>query len=423
MLLSLVAEPLTGLVDTAFVSRLGEDALAALGAATALLSMGFWVFNFLGIGTQTMVAQAVGAGDDRAAREAAGVALTLAAGIGLAIGVLLWWLAPWAAQFMGATGAMRDPFVDYLVIRLLSAPAVLITAVGFGALRGRQDMVWPMWIAIGLNVCNVALDPLLIWGAGPIPAMGIAGAAWASTVSQWLGAAWVLHRLWRGDLVRLGFTWRRARGLLVIGRDMVIRTACLTGFMLLATRAATRVGADAGAAHQVVRQVWFLSALALDAFAATGQSLVGFFLGAGQMPAARHVARVVTAWSLATGVLLTLAMLVTEDLAIAALVPAASVGMFHVAWLWAAWLQPVSALSFITDGIHWGTGDFRFLRNAMLLATGTGVVGLALFSATLEQIWAMTAVWLAVRAALGVLRIWPGIGEAPLRLCGVVPRA
>jgi len=60
VMLSLVAEPLTGLVDTAFVARLGAGPLAALGVGTIALSSFFWIFNFLGIGTQTETARSLG---------------------------------------------------------------------------------------------------------------------------------------------------------------------------------------------------------------------------------------------------------------------------------------------------------------------------------------------------------------------------
>jgi Na+-driven multidrug efflux pump len=79
VLLSLVAEPLTGLVDTAFVARLGSESLAALGVGTVTLSGIFWVFNFLGIGTQTEVAQAHGRQEFNVAGEVGGSALALAA--------------------------------------------------------------------------------------------------------------------------------------------------------------------------------------------------------------------------------------------------------------------------------------------------------------------------------------------------------
>ena len=103
VMLSLVAEPLTGLVDTAFVARLGAAPLAALGVGTVLLSSTLWVFNFLGVGTQTEVAQAFGAGDSARGREVSGVALALALAIGIGLALLGWPLLgavapPWARR-------------------------------------------------------------------------------------------------------------------------------------------------------------------------------------------------------------------------------------------------------------------------------------------------------------------------------------
>ncbi|MGD9102820.1 MAG: MATE family efflux transporter, partial [Desulfobacterales bacterium] len=82
VLLSLVAEPLTGLVDTAFVARLGAESLAALGAGTVALSSIFWVFNFLGIGTQTEVAQTYGREELTRTAEIGWLAIALSAAIG-----------------------------------------------------------------------------------------------------------------------------------------------------------------------------------------------------------------------------------------------------------------------------------------------------------------------------------------------------
>ena len=77
VLLSLIAEPLTGLVDTAFVARLGSESLAALGVGTVALSSIFWAFNFLGIGTQTEVAQAHGRRQQKRSTEIGGIAIYL----------------------------------------------------------------------------------------------------------------------------------------------------------------------------------------------------------------------------------------------------------------------------------------------------------------------------------------------------------
>ncbi|NNL85151.1 MAG: MATE family efflux transporter, partial [Myxococcales bacterium] len=189
--IALVAEPLVGLVDTAFVARLGAAPLAGLGAGTALLSAALWIFNFLGVGTQTEVARCLGADDVPQAGENASAALWLAAGLGVAVALLLLPAIGPLAEFMGTRHEAYEAARLYLGVRLVGAPAVLVTIAGFGTLRGLQDMRTPLYIALFVNAVNLVLDPLLIFGIGPIPSLGVAGAAWASVISQWIGVAWV----------------------------------------------------------------------------------------------------------------------------------------------------------------------------------------------------------------------------------------
>ena len=107
-----------------------------------------------------------------------------------------------------------------------------------------------------------------------------------------------------------------------------------------------------------------------------------------------------------------------EGLVAAAVVPASALPQFAGAWRVLALTQPINAISFVTDGIHWGTGDYRYLRNAMLAATGGGLLAIATLASgpgALTRIWLVTAAWIAIRAVFGLLRVWPGVGEAPLR--------
>ncbi len=104
--------------------------------------------------------------------------------------------------------------------------------------------------------------------------MGKAGVAAASSISQWMGAllsVWRVHR-------RIGFTTglrlADAKRLTRMGVDLFIRTGTPTLFLLLATRTATRIGPEAGAANQAIRQVWVFTALFLDASAIAAQSLI-----------------------------------------------------------------------------------------------------------------------------------------------------
>jgi MATE family multidrug resistance protein len=281
----------------------------------------------------------------------------------------------------------------------------------------------PLAIALVQNALNIALDAVLIFGIGPIPAFGIAGAAWASVVSQWLGALWAVAAVRR----RLGLPprihWRGAKTLLRVGSDLFFRTGSLILFIVLTTRAATLLGADQGAAHHVIRQFWILSALLLDAFGAAAQSLIGFFMGAGQIRYARRVAAIACLWGTGTGIALTVAMIAASGAVAAAFLPADVHSMFHAAWLAYALAQPANALAFVTDGIHWGTSDYRFLRNAMVASTAAGLIALYWIDPigpnALTVIWAITAGWIAIRTLFGMTRIWPGFGASPLEL----PRA
>ncbi len=420
---SLLAEPLTGLIDTAFVARLGAEALAALGVGSMVLAAAFWAFGFLGVATQTKVASLCGeearAGSaDRSAARLCLAAVAVALLIGGVAAVVGLPLSEPIARAMGADGEVQALTVDYLSWRLLAAPALLASFAAFGALRGAQDMRTPLLVAGGMNALNVLLDPLLIFGMAGLPAMGVAGAALASAISHWAGAAWAVAAAFR----KLGwpdaFDARQIRGLLAAGVDLVFRALSLNAFLLLGTRKATLIGVGPAALHQVIRSVWFFNALFLDSFAILGQSLIAYFLGNGERRRGRDVARVVCQWSVVTGTALAVAMLAAESWIRRLYVPPSAASRFSAPWRIAAACQPISGLTFGTDGVHFGTGDFRFLRNVVLAALLAGGAIIVWVDASapwaLNAVWWSFVVWTSLRAAAGTLRVWPGRPGAPL---------
>jgi MATE family multidrug resistance protein len=114
------------------------------------------------------------------------------------------------------------------------------------------------------------------------------------------------------------------------------------------------------------------------------------------------------------------AMLASAGSVAAACLPVEVHAMFNAAWIAYALAQPANALAFVTDGIHWGTSDYRFLRNAMIVSTAAGLVALYGIAPAgpdaLTVIWTITAVWIAIRTVFGMARIWPGFGSSPLKL-------
>jgi len=165
VLLSLTAEPLTGLVDTAFVARLGTESLAALGVGAVALSSVFWVFGFLGVGTQTEVAQAMGQRDRGRAARFASLAVTMGVGTGVLLILLGFPFLTAAARLMGAEGSVQDQAVVYMQGRLWGAPAILATVA----------LLWVWLVTAGWIGVRAVLGVVRIWpGVGRAPLRRVA---------------------------------------------------------------------------------------------------------------------------------------------------------------------------------------------------------------------------------------------------------
>lgn len=395
---ALAVDPLLTLADTAFVARLGVTELAALGVDTAILGFAFFGFNFLAYVTTPLVAQALGRDDLKAARRWAGDALLLAVGLGIGMTILVLLAAPLFVDVMGASGEVADPAVSYLRIRALATPAVLMVLAGHGTFRGHHDTKTPLLVAVVVNALNVALDPLLIFGLG----WGLEGAAVATVIAQWVGAAIFFRLLTSREMVAKPDTFRSALPtLLDLGRNgllVSLRTGAILIAMTFAAATATRLGPESIAAHQIVMQVWLLASMAADAFAIAGQVMVGDAVGRSDERGVDAVTGRLMIWGVTMGLAL-LALFFTADGLFRALsadpdVAARAIEAGGVAGL----MQPVSAPLFVADGVFLGL----LALGVLVASTATGAVvavGLMAFTPLGESLvgiwWALTAMMAA----------------------------
>jgi MATE family multidrug resistance protein len=410
---TLAVDPLVSLVDTAFVGRLGAASLGALGVDSAVFGMAYFVFNFLAYGTTPLVAREVGRGDRAAAGRIVVQALAAAVVLGVVATVALELLAHPILAAMGATGELRAPALDYLRIRALAMPAVLIATAAHGAFRGYEDTKTPLVVALGLNLVNLVLDPVLIFALG----LGVAGAAWATVIAQWAGALWFLGLLFGSRRAELGIplalpALRELAPFARVGGALTLRTFALLAVLTLASAIATRLGAVAIAAHQVAAQLWLFLALVIDALAVAGQALIASELGAGARDRARAVANRLLELGFGVGILLAvvfallgpiLPRVFSSDHEVLA-----AVGRIYP---FVVVMQPLNALVFIWDGVFLGARDFRFLALAMV---GAALVTAALLFAVLPMGLGLAGVWwamvllIATRAAtLAARHFWP----------------
>ncbi|MCL1692600.1 MAG: MATE family efflux transporter [Actinomycetia bacterium] len=392
---ALAADPLVSLIDTAFVGRLGATALASVAIASAIFLAVFAIFNFLGYAVTPLVAQSIGAGDRGEAGRFTVAALGISAAAGVIAAFALIVLGEPLLRAFGVDSGVLEGATIYLRIRALGVPALLVILVGHGAFRGYQDTRTPLVVTLGLNIVNLVLDPILIFGLG----WGIAGAAWATVTAQWFGAIWfVVLFLWtrRTELgIKFGRPQRRTLGsLLGAGKSMVLRNASLLAALTAATMVAAHVGTAAVAAHQIAIQLWIFLALVIDALAIAGQAIVGKELGAGNASVAKQVSNRLLALGLLFGILLAVALGVispwlaswfTTDeavvLAFASILPILIV------------MQPINGLVFVWDGVAIGGAAFGFLAGSTLVA---GVASIGLLLVVLPLGWGLVGVWAAI---------------------------
>lgn len=199
MVLEMSMQSLFGVVDVFFVGRLGPEAVAVVGVTDSILMLVFAVAIGLSMGTTAMVARRVGEGNPAAASRAAVQAILLGAGVSVPLGIAGVWLAPDLIRLMGGSPALASQGSAFAAIILGGAGTVTLLFLINGVFRGAGDPTLAMqslWIANGLNI---VLDPILIFGWGPFPEMGLTGAAVATTTSRGIGVLYQLSRLSLGS--------------------------------------------------------------------------------------------------------------------------------------------------------------------------------------------------------------------------------
>lgn len=302
------------LTDSFWVGRMGPEELAALGGSAFAWWMIVLACELPATGAHALVARAEGA----RRRDRIGPLIAQALMLGVSLSVVL------AAGAFGARGLYFDLLgfahgsaehalgAEYVGASLLGASALAVYAVVGAAFRGLGETRTALAITAGALVVNAVLDPLLIWGLGPVPALGIAGAAWATAIANAVGAAIGLallaargHRV-RAMRPRLAELWQFAK----IGAPV---SASGVGFALcyvLLGRVITSFGSEQMGALGVGHRLEGLAYLVCVAFGVGAATLVGQHLGAGDREKARASAAAAARWCAIAMVPFTIALFV-----------------------------------------------------------------------------------------------------------------
>lgn len=274
------------IVDTFWLGRVGAVALAAASTAGFVMWLAQTLGEGLASGSGAVLAAAVGASDRRAAGRAMTAGMMLAVlGSLCVLGVGLWLSSP-VFRFMGTSEEVTSAGLTYLVVVLFGMPAYFLFGWISAAFRAVGDATTALkLLALGAAV-NVVLDPVLIFGLGPVPGLGVGGAA-AATVCSWLAALgrgwWMLGRLGvrprASELLRppRAESWRALK----VGLPLGIEGALFSLIYIVLTRFTTLFGTDAVAALGVGHKLEVFNYFVCAGMGAAATTLVGQNLGAG----------------------------------------------------------------------------------------------------------------------------------------------
>jgi putative MATE family efflux protein len=287
MVLEMSMQALFAVFDVFFVGRLGSDAVSIVGLTDSLLSLVFAVGIGLSMGATAMVARRIGEGSPERASEAAAQAIALGVLLSIPIAIVGVVFAPQLLGLMGAGAELSAYGRDFAAIIFGTNATVLLLFLINAAFRGAGDAAVAMralWIA---NLINIALDPILIFGWGPIPALGLEGAAIATAVGRGLGVLYQIYRL-SGGRSRVSVPWRAVR----IVPSVMLRMARVSGMGVVQYLVSTasflglmRILAEFGdvalAGHTIAVRVIIFVLLPAWGMGNAAATLVGQNLGAG----------------------------------------------------------------------------------------------------------------------------------------------
>jgi putative MATE family efflux protein len=286
MMLEMSMEAIFAVVDIAFVSRLGTDAIAAVGITEALVTVLYAVAIGLGIGVTAMISRRIGANDRDAAAQVAGQAIWVSAALSIVIGFLGVSYAADLLRLMGASEGVITQGQGFTAILLGGSASILYLFLLNAAFRGAGDAPVALRSLMLANGINIVLDPCLIFGLGPFPEMGVTGAAVATTIGRGIGVVYLGYVLFAGR-GRLQLKLRHMNINLALMKRMVLISLGGIGQFLITTsswillmRIVALYGSAPIAAYTIALRVIEFAILPAWGLGNAAATLVGQNLGA-----------------------------------------------------------------------------------------------------------------------------------------------
>ncbi|XP_033511590.1 protein DETOXIFICATION 45, chloroplastic-like isoform X2 [Nicotiana tomentosiformis] len=406
-------EPLAQLMETAYIGRMGALELASAGISVSIFNIISKVFNIplLSVAT-SFVAEDISnkvfpETAERKALPSVSTALVLSAGIGVIEAAAMYLGTGPFLSIMGLStdSTMRIPAEHFLKLRALGAPAVVLYLAVQGIFRGFKDTRTPV-LCLGLgNLSSVFFFPIFMY----IFQLGITGAAISTVLSQYIVAILMLWHLNKKTVLLLpSIKNLQFGGYLKSGGFLLGRTLAAVLTVTLSTSMAARLGAIPMAAHQICLQVWLSASLLADAQAASGQALIASSFARRDYSRVKLITHVALKTGLATGFLLAIILgLSFPSFAKCFTNDSQVLDIVRSGLLFVSASQPLNALAYIFDGLHYGVSDFPFAAISMMIVGALSSVFLLYATPIigLPGVWSGLTIFMGLRSVAGFMRL------------------
>lgn len=288
MILEMTGEALFAVVDVFFVGRVSVNAVATLGLTEAVLMLVYSIAVGLSMAATAMVARRVGEHKPKEAAEAAVQSIILAVMISAVICVVGGFYSDRILKLMGGTPDLIAEGSGYTKIMLMGNFSIMLLFLLNAIFRGAGNAALAMRSLLIANGCNLILDPCFIFGLGPFPELGVAGAAVATNTGRTLGVAYQLYHLGKGTSV-VKIAWHQ----MTLQRDLMIRLIKVSvggvsqyligsASWIFLMRIVAIFGTDIVAGYTFATRIIFFTILPSWGLANAAATLVGQNLGAKQ---------------------------------------------------------------------------------------------------------------------------------------------
>ncbi|HTM04456.1 MAG TPA: MATE family efflux transporter [Vicinamibacterales bacterium] len=284
------------LTDAFWVGRLGGSAVAAVSISFPVIFVLIAVGLGFGIAGSTLVAQYMGAGNQRMVNHVAAQTLLMVALTSVILGAIGYVIAPGLLRLMGVAPEVYDGALQFMRVSFVGLVTVFGFAMFQAVLRGVGQVTLPLYITAGTVLLNFLFDPIFIFGWGPFPEAGVAGAAYATLVTQTLAALIGLLALLTGKygihLQWSDFTpdWVFVKRTFVLGFPATIEQSARGLGMMVMTFLIATFGTVAIAAYGIGSNIFMFVLIPAMGLSMATSALVGQHIGAGKIERATRIA-------------------------------------------------------------------------------------------------------------------------------------